>query len=292
MTAGEVAASRRRGLGRRQRLGAAPPRYPSDLLDGHAELAAAHRALWRAGYGCDVVLPGDPLEGYRLLVLPALYLAADTTADWVRAHVEAGGHLLVSYLSGVADPHARVRLGGYPGAYRDLLGIRVEEFHPLAADEQVLLSGGGADLVGDRAPDRRRAEYACVGGVLDGRPAVTRRRAGAGTAWYLSTDPTTRASRRLVTEAARVAGVHPVYPDAPPGVEAVRRCGPRRAGLFLLNHTDRPQPVPVDGVDLLTGAPVDGQVTLPAGGTAVIRELASDVVPPARGWRALWPHRR
>ena len=103
------------------------PGMPSALLDGHAELAAAHRALWRAGYGCDVVVPGDPLDRYRLLVLPALYLADDATAGWVHDHVEAGGHLLVSYLSGVADPHARVHLGGYPGAYRDLLGLRVEE---------------------------------------------------------------------------------------------------------------------------------------------------------------------
>lgn len=252
------------------------PGMPSTLLDGHAELAAAHRALWRAGYACDVIVPGDPLDPYRLLVLPALYLADDTTVDWVRTHVDAGGHLLVSYLSGVADPHARIHLGGYPGAYRDLLGLRVEEFHPLAADEQVLLSGGGTGHIWSETVHPHGADTVCtyVGGVLDGRPAVTRHRAGTGTGttWYLSTRPDDNTYRRLITEAARTAGAHPVHPDAPPGVEAIRRAHPQASWLFLLNHTDRPQRVPTDGVDLLTGTPTDGQTTLPAGGTAVIRE--------------------
>lgn len=250
------------------------PGMPSDRLDGPAELAAAHRALWRAGYGCDVVVPGDPLDRYRLLVLPALYLAGDDTVDWVRGYVEAGGHLLVSYLSGIADPYARVHLGGYPGAYRDLLGLRVEEFHPLAADEQVLLSGGGTGRIWSETVRLRGAEpvFGYVGGVLDGLPAVTRHRVGAGTAWYLSTRPDEGTYRRLVTEAARTAGVQPVCPDAPPGVEAVRRAHPGASWLFLLNHTDRPQRVRTGGVDLLTGVPTAGEVALPAGGVAVIRE--------------------
>ncbi|WP_091240263.1 beta-galactosidase [Micromonospora matsumotoense] len=250
------------------------PGMPSALLDGHAELAAAHRALWRAGYGCDVVVPGDPLDRYRLLVLPALYLADDATAGWVHDHVEAGGHLLVSYLSGVADQHARVHLGGYPGAYRDLLGLRVEEFHPLAADEQVLLSGGGTGRIWSETVHLRGAEPVgtYVGGVLDGRPAVTRHRVGTGTTWYLSTRPDDGTYRRLVTEAARTAGADPVCPAAPPGVEAVRRAAPGTSWLFLLNHTDRPQRVPADGLDLLTGVPADREVTLPAGGAAVLRE--------------------
>ena len=43
----------------------------------------------------------------------------------------AGAHVLVTYLSGIVDEHDHVRLGGYPGAFRELLGARVEEFRPL-----------------------------------------------------------------------------------------------------------------------------------------------------------------
>ncbi|SCG40028.1 beta-galactosidase [Micromonospora humi] len=250
------------------------PGMPRTGLDHPGEVAAAHRALWQAGVTTDLVVPGDPLDGHRLLVLPALYLASDATAEWVRRHVHAGGHLLVTWLSGVADEHARVRLGGYPGAYRDLLGVRVEEFHPLADDERVPLTSGGFGRIWSETVHLAGAEQvtAYIGGVLDGRPAVTRHRIGDARAWYVSTRPDDDSYRRLLTDAARLAGVVPTCPAAPPGVEAVRRRDGDRSWLFLLNHTDRPQRVPAAGHELLTGEPVDDRVTVPPGGVAVLRE--------------------
>ncbi|MFD2765249.1 beta-galactosidase [Micromonospora eburnea] len=250
------------------------PGLPSQRLDHHAEVAAAHRALWRAGIACDLVLPGDPLDGYRLLVLPALYLASDATADWVRDHVLGGGHLLVTWLSGVADEHGRIRLGGYPGAFRDLLGIRVEEFHPLAAADRVPLTGGGTGQDWTETVHLAGAEpvTAYLGGVLDGLPAVTRHRLGDALTWYVSTRPDDDTYRRLLAEAARLAGVGPVCPEAPAGVEAVRRRDGDRSWLFLINHTDRAQRVPATGTDLLTGEVVNDAVNIPPGGVAVLRE--------------------
>ncbi|PZG12003.1 beta-galactosidase, partial [Micromonospora craterilacus] len=250
------------------------PGLPSTRLDHHDEVAAAHRALWHAGYGCDVVVPGDPLDGYRLLVLPALYLVGDATAGWVREHVQRGGHLLATYLSGAADEHARVRLGGYPGALRDVLGVRAEEFHPLADGDHVRLADGGTGRIWAETLHLAGADVVTsyAGGLLDGLPAVTRHRSGAGTAWYVSTRPDDDTYRRLLDRAARAAGATPVYPDAPAGVEAVRRRGDDASWLFLFNHTDRDQRVPARGVELLTGAPVDEAVTLPPGGVAVLRE--------------------
>ncbi|MFF3865859.1 beta-galactosidase [Micromonospora sp. NPDC001898] len=252
------------------------PGLPSQRLNHHREVAAAHRALWRAGFGCDVVLPGDHLDGYGLLVLPALYLASDATAEWVRAYVHGGGHLVVTWLSGVADEHARVRTGGYPGAFRDVLGVRVEEFHPLADDDELPLTGGGTGRIWTETVRLAGAEpvRAYAGGVLAGQPAVTRHRYGAGTAWYVSTRPDDETYGRLLTDAALAAGAAPTCPAAPAGVEAVRRRSARGSWLFLLNHTDRPRRVPAAGVELLTGAAIDTAVEVPAGGAAVVREAA------------------
>ncbi|RKN41463.1 beta-galactosidase [Micromonospora endolithica] len=259
------------------------PGLPATGLDHAADLAAAHRALWRDGYACDVLAPGDPTDGYRLLVLPAVYLADDPTADWVRRHVDGGGHLLVTYLSGVADEHARIRLGGYPGAFRDLLGVRVEEFHPLAGDDRPALTGGGTATLWSETVRLAGAETvsAYADGVLAGLPAVTRRDVGAATCWYVSTRPDDDTYARLLTGAARRAGVAPTCPAAPPGVEAVRRVGATGSWLFLLNHTDRPQRVPAAGWEVRTGEPVRDAVDLPAGGVAVLRE-AGQLSPPAR----------
>ena len=56
----------------------------------------------------------------------------------------SGGHLVVTYFSGIVDEHDHIRPGGYPGAFRDLLGVRVEEFAPLLAGERVALDDGGS----------------------------------------------------------------------------------------------------------------------------------------------------
>ena len=101
-----------------------------------------HAALRRAGIVCDLAQPEAGLSGYRLLLAPALYLLTDAGAESLRRFVADGGVLVVSFGSGLVDAAGQVRLGGYPGALRDLLGIRVEEFFPLSDGETVPLSSG------------------------------------------------------------------------------------------------------------------------------------------------------
>ncbi|MEO3822059.1 beta-galactosidase [Plantactinospora sp. B24E8] len=247
---------------------------PSAEVDHADEVAAVYRALWRAGLGCDVVEPGDDLSGYALVVLPMLYLVDDGYAARLRDYLASGGHLLVSYLSGVADEYGRIRLGGHPGALRDLLGIRVDEFQPLDPATRLSLSDGGTGRLWSEPVELAGATAVTTytDGRLAGGPAVTRHAYGAGVAWYVSTRLDDDTYRRLAADVARAAGVTPTCPVAPDGVEAVRRrSADGRSWLFLLNHTDTAQTLPVAGLDLLTGGYVD-PVTLPAGGCAVLRQ--------------------
>ena len=78
--------------------------------------------LWQQGLAADFVHPSHDISRYRAVLVPSLYLISDEAAANLAAYVEGGGTLIVSYFSGVADPDTRVRLGGYPGALRDLLG--------------------------------------------------------------------------------------------------------------------------------------------------------------------------
>ena len=103
---------------------------------------ALHRSLTDAGVGVDLVHPESDLTGYDLLVVPTLYSVTDAAVERLREAVEGGATALVTYFSGIVDEHDHVRLGGYPGAFRDLLGIRVEEFLPLRETETVTLSNG------------------------------------------------------------------------------------------------------------------------------------------------------
>ena len=109
-------------------------------------------------------------------------------------------------------------------------------------------------------------------GPLTGVPAVTRHTHGTGTAWYVAHPPgPDRRSPTLLDRIRTEAGVASER-DAPDGVEVVLRRGADADYLFLIDHTGKGAEAPAEGVELLTGTPVTGTVTVPPGGVAVVRE--------------------
>ncbi len=244
---------------------------PSSDLDYLAAVQAAHRQVWAAGVGADLPGPEAELSAYKLVIVPSLYLVSDAAAESITRYVEAGGHVVVTYLSGIADQNAQVRLGGYPGAFRDLLGIRVEEFHP--TDEVQLTSGAHGSLWSENIHlTDAEAVDTYPGGTLDGYPAITRNTYGNGTAWYISTQLDDEAYSTLLRQAMDTAGIN--LPDLPAGVELVRRESGGTTWKFLINHSAEEVTVPADGFDLVTGEEVVGSVDLPPGGWAVVRSSA------------------
>ncbi|MEP6799251.1 MAG: beta-galactosidase trimerization domain-containing protein, partial [Lapillicoccus sp.] len=249
------------------------PAMPSQLLDYALTAQLVHRSLRRQGVTADIVHPGADLAAYDLVVVPTLYLVSDEHAEAVSRAAEAGAHVLVTMFSGISDADDHVRPGGYPGAFRDLLGVRVEEFFPLLDGETVELETGGQGriwsedmtAVGSTVLDR----YAS--GPLAGRPAVTRRSVGSGSATYLSTLPDDATLDTLVAELVDLAGVRPAA-VVPPGVEAVRRRGAKGSWLFLANDSAETQAVATTGHDLVSDAAIDGTLHLAPGGVAVVRE--------------------
>ncbi len=235
---------------------------------------AIHRALWRRGVAVDFVAPGADLTGYKLVVAPTLYTVTDQVAARFHEAAEAGSTVLVTYFSGVVDENDHIRMGGYPGAFRDLLGIRTEEFVPLVAGQQVRLDDGSTADVWTEDLQLRGAEAVAsyVDGPLPGTPALTRHAYGSGTAWYAACRLDETGTARLVDRLLAEAGVDPVA-ETRPGVEvARRRAEDGRSWLFVINHTDEPATVPATGHDLVSETSVEGVVEVPAGAVAVVRE--------------------
>lgn len=244
---------------------------PSEALTYLGQAHAAHAALSDAGVTADVVRPGAELDGYRLLIVPALHLISDADAAAIARAVENGATALITFFSGIVDEEDRVRTGGYPGAFRDLLGIRSEEFAPLRPEETVRLTDGTTATVWSERLKATDAEVVAsfVDGPAAGRPAITRRTAGAGEAWFLGTQPAREDYRRLVASLAASAGAVPA-PGAGPDVEIVRRIGDAGSFLFVINHGSTDVEVTASGHDLVTDAPATGLV--PAGAVRIIKE--------------------
>ncbi|GCD18885.1 beta-galactosidase [Cellulomonas algicola] len=246
--------------------------HPSTDVTYPDRVLAHYRALWERHVSVDVVAPSADLSRYRLVVVPTLYVTSDADAANIAAAAAAGATVLVTYFSGIVDEHDHVRLGGYPGAFRDLLGVRTEEFWALQEGETLTLDDGSvADVWSERIhpADGTEVVRTFVDGDLAGGPAVTRRAVGEGSAWYLATRLDDAALGAL-TEALLVeAGVEPVLSGVPAGVEVARRqADDGRSWLFVLNHTDAPVDLPPG--EVLTGRTSGGQVH--AGGYAVLRE--------------------
>ncbi|WP_194420239.1 beta-galactosidase [Microbacterium abyssi] len=229
-------------------------------------------ALSTHGFGPDVLPSHASLDGYRLIVLPSLYLVDDETVERVMRAADAGATVVVGALSGIADADNRIRLGGYPGAFRDFLGIFGEELHPLLRGETVLLGSGArvADLITRVRTTDAEIIDSYADGPLEGMPAITRRRFGRGQAWHVS-GLIQDGLDAVVTTLAQAAGISRRLP-ATATVEAVRRVSADGSWLFLINHGTADEEIEAWGADAISGRPAEGLFHLDAGAVAVIRE--------------------
>ncbi|GAB3451097.1 beta-galactosidase [Actinophytocola sediminis] len=250
---------------------------PSSTLTLEETDLAHYRPLWNERVAVDVVAPTVDLSGYRLVVVPNLYAVELDVARRLVDYVRAGGHLLMSFFSGIVDGNDRVHLGGYPGPFRELLGLTVEEFWPLAEAGTIALGAGGTGSHWSEWITAAGAEVldTFATGTLAGRPAVLRNEFGAGVASYLGTRPDEATMAVVVGRVLADAGVGPVLPGVPAGVEVVERQGSGR-WLFLLNHndTDAVVPLPAGAVDALTGEPLPTEARL-AGRDVLVAQLAA-----------------
>ncbi len=281
--------------------------HPSAEVRYGAVAHDLHASLRRQGVTVDVVPVSDAvattpdLTGYRVVLVPTLYLTSDATAAAVQAAADAGAHVVVTYFSGIVDERDHIRLGGYPGAFRDLLGVRVEEFAPvlpgvrLSLDDRLVAGAHGTTWAEDLSCTDAEVVTSFVDGPVPGVPAVTRRDLGdgagsrdgggsgggdgrRGAAWYVATRLDPSGTDALTARVLAEAGVEPVVADVPVGVDVTRRRDADRSWVFVVNHTDTAVTLDVTGHDLVAERAVggfdnsDGPLRVAAGGCAVVRE--------------------
>jgi len=251
---------------------------PSADLRLVEQVRSYYDPLFRRNITVDFVPPGADLRGYRLVLVPNLYLVTDTAAQGLERYVAEGGALVMSFFSGIVDELDHIRLGGYPAPFRRLLGLRVEEFAPWVPGEvrEIRAEDGSrhecalwSDII-DLEGASAVAEYA--DGFFAGRPALTRHRFGRGVAYYAGTRPGPAGMAWLLERVCRDAGVEPAA-AVPEGVEALRREAGSGALLYLLNHRHAPVEIALEAPahDLLSGRDVSGTLTLGPQGVAVLR---------------------
>ncbi|GID27900.1 beta-galactosidase [Paractinoplanes brasiliensis] len=237
--------------------------HPTAALRYRQEALDWYTAFLDLGVRADVLPVAADFSAYDVVVAPVLHVVPSGLADRLTSYASSGGHLITTYFSGIVDENDHAWLGGYPGALRDLLGIRIEEFGPLLDGDTAELDNGltgtlWTDRIDVVSPDTAvLATYKT--GDQAGRAAITRRTVGAGSAAYVSTRLGPDGLGQVLGDLLSRAGVTSELPSPLRGVVELAVRGDTR---FVINRTSEP-------VDIAAlGGP---DRTLTARGVAVFR---------------------
>jgi len=92
-----------------------------------------HRALYDLNVGTDFVFADtQDFSGYKLLIVPSLYVADEALLKRISDYIRKGGRVVMTFKSGFANENAAVRWTMAPGPLREALGFHYQEFSNLA----------------------------------------------------------------------------------------------------------------------------------------------------------------
>jgi beta-galactosidase len=197
-----------------------------------------HKSLYELNVGADFVFPETTdFSQYKLLIVPALYIADDALLQRISDYVKSGGHVVMTFKSGFANENSAVRWVRAPGPLREAAGLSYQEFSNL---ERPLVLKGDPYKVGDANKAQYWAEFlmpehakalAFYDHPFFGKwPAITENEYGAGTLLYEGTylsDKLQTAVLKSALEKAGLAGPEQQLPAAVHVASGVNRLGKR-----------------------------------------------------------------
>lgn len=212
-----------------------------------------YKPLWKRGFAVDVVASAVDFSPYKLVVAPMLYLLRPGVAERLTEFVRAGGTLVTTYWSGIADENDLCFLGGFPGPLREVLGLWVEETDTLHAHQtnSVAVESPELDFRGEFAArdycDLVHLESARSLGEYKrdfyaNRPALTCNNFGEGQAYYVGARLESAFQDELMAALAKKLALVPALGDElPQGVVAQSREKDGIKWTWILNFLGQPQ---------------------------------------------------
>ena len=187
----------------------------ASVADYSTLLKQLHKTFYDLNVGTDFLFPEDAdFSRYKLVVVPALYIADDALLTKLADYVKGGGHVLMTFKSGFANENSAARWQRSPGPLREAAGFSYQEFSnlekPLALKGDPL--GAGAENKVSYWAEFLMLEHAKALATYDhpffGKwPAITRNQYGAGDLTYEGTYLSDALQRKLVLNELAQAGL-------------------------------------------------------------------------------------
>jgi beta-galactosidase len=222
----------------------------SDRVNYKWMLDQIYDTLYRENVGVDFVFPeSTDLAKYKVIVVPALYVASDEVLNRLVEYVRAGGNLVLTFKGGFTNEYDTVRWVMAPGPLRQAAGFRYQEFSNLRAP---------LELKGDplqAGADNRVSEWAEML-ILEGAeglayydhpffgtyPAITRNHFGKGTLTYEGTVLSNKLQDKVLLGVLQTAGLAGPDQQLPAPVHV--KHGTNRNGKiihYFMNYSGAPQ---------------------------------------------------
>jgi beta-galactosidase len=245
-----------------------------------------YNTLYKMRVEADFLFPSSRnLADYRLILVPALYIADDALLSRLADYVKSGGHVLFTFKSGFCNENSTVRWVRAPGPLRDAAGFSYQEFSnlkaplrlkgdPYGAGEENRVSVWAEYIIPETAKPLAYYDHP----IFRQYPAITRNYYGKGTFTYEGTMLSDTLQEKILRETLKIAGVALADNDLPVSVKV--KHGILQSGRpvhFYLNFSAKPCEFVYgyeDGAELLTGKPIAKLQKLPlaAWDLAIIKE--------------------
>jgi beta-galactosidase len=238
-----------------------------------------YRALSARNLATDVLSADAPLDGYKIVVAPALLMLNEQRVARLKSFVERGGHLVLTIRSGMKDDTNALLPLRQPGLLAEIAGVEVEDYYALFDPAPVVGENftGEARIwaerlkVNDEAKTKILASYGTSNGWLDGMAAVTSHSYGKGWVTYVGAWLDEESQQILMDEIVKSAGVAPVM-DCPINMEARKRVNAQGDEIFIVvNHErdEKKMKLPWPAYEYITGLDTH-ELKLGAYGVAVL----------------------
>ncbi len=226
-----------------------------------------YRALREQGLNVDIIAMEHDLSDYKILAAPMAYMFADGYEEKLRAYVENGGTLVLSYWSGLVDGTDKCFLGGTPYGLVDVAGIRSTEIDALYdwEENQGIPETGNHLGISKAYTCKNLCELVEISDAevlmrygedfYQGYPVLTHKVFGKGHVYYICADMELGFYQDFYKRVAEEAGLRSPIEFIPEGVAVTVRESKDAEYLFVQNYARKSQTVPVPAeYELIYGA--------------------------------------
>lgn len=236
--------------------------------------------LMEFGIEPDIISTEDSIDGYKLIIVPMLFMIKDDIVEKLAEFVKNGGILLVTYMTGYVNENCLCYQGGFLGnGLNKLVGVISEEIDTLYPSDKNGVRVMEEDVVWevtDYAELLRVADAEVLGYYTDDfyqdTPALTSKKYGLGKAYYqaarCSLSQMDGFFKRIIKEAQIETKQLPV------GIEFHKRLGENSVYEFYLNVSEETIELKnICGKNMISEEQINGTVLLePKGYLVVLRE--------------------